>query len=273
MQYLILNNDLIEYNDFKVNADNRAFNFGDGLFETLKLKKGKVLFLNDHYERLTEGMKVFSMDIPGGFTPGFLEKQMAELADKNNLGEEARIKLLVWRKPGGKFVPTDNGVEYTITASDFIKAPEFKNKAFFYNHFRASHSPVSKFKTCSAVQYVLAGLAAQSKRADEMILLDVNFKISECISSNIFWVKGKEIFTPSLDTGCIDGIMRKQIIERGKNFGLQIVEGKFDKQKLLEADYAFTSNITGLSLLKQLENTAFNHSNLKIYEEINALIF
>ncbi len=104
----------------------------------------------------------------------------------------------------------------------------------------------------------MASLSKKKYNVDDMILSTKEGYISECTSTNIFWIKDGTIFTPSLYTGCIDGIMRKQVINKCSELNINIQIGEFTKDILLDADAVFTSNVTGFHPIKKIEEKNFS---------------
>jgi branched-chain amino acid aminotransferase len=107
------NGNLIDTSEFQLTVENRAFKFGDGIFETIKILNGKVVFFEDHYFRLMASMRMLRMKIPMNFTLEFLEgeiKKVAENFSETNL----RARLTVYRKDGGLYTPETNEIDYVI---------------------------------------------------------------------------------------------------------------------------------------------------------------
>jgi branched-chain amino acid aminotransferase/4-amino-4-deoxychorismate lyase len=142
-----------------------------------------------------------------------------------------------------------------------------KERAFFYDAVPLSFSDISPFKTCNALPYVLAAIAKTSREADDMVLLNVNGKVSECIASNLFWMKQNIVYTSSLQSGCIDGVMRKILIKGLSAVGYIIEEGLFSKETLLQADCVFCCNVAGLQFIEQIEQVRFPNPNRKSLEK------
>jgi 4-amino-4-deoxychorismate lyase len=265
--YLIYNRKLTNEKDFHSGIDNRAFNYGDGLFETIIAKNKRILFLEDHIERLKAGIAAIALNIPEEINYQSLEKNITSLLKENKHEEVTRIKIIVWRKSGGLFSPASHGSEYLISTSPKNDQPAVKERVLFFNDVRLSFSPVSKFKTLSSLPYILAGIAKTDMNADDVILSDHEGNIGECLASNIFWTKDQVVYTPSLETGCKDGIMRKQILRFLKKENIKVVEGKFKKEDLLKADLVFTSNVSGLIPITKIEGQSFKSSS-KLFERL-----
>ncbi len=254
------------------NEGNRAFQYGDGLFETIIYQHKQIRFLPDHVERLTKGAEAFYMQLPNNFSLTYLQEAIHTLVQQNGLGDNARVRIHVWRKPGGTYTPVTNEADFCITAHALAAPlPPVKHKVFFYEHFRLVVSPVSRFKTCNSLPYVMAGIAKTHRKADDMILLDVHGHVAECIASNIFWLQNGQLFTPSLEAGCIEGIMRKHILVTARDLQIVVHEGLFTKQELLNAEAVFCCNVSGLQIIHQVEETIFKEVNTIIASLINKL--
>ena len=79
--------------DSNILTENRSFLYGDGVFETVKIVNGKILFLEDHYFRLMASMRVVRMEIPMNFTMEFFEEQILSLVKRNNLVKSTRARI------------------------------------------------------------------------------------------------------------------------------------------------------------------------------------
>ncbi|MGV3561347.1 aminotransferase class IV [Larkinella arboricola] len=257
---VVLNGDILREEAVWLLPSNRAFQYGDGLFETIRYEPHEVRFWPDHYDRLTRGMAALSLHAPPRFDRDLLLSQINDLLKSNQLLDQpSRIKLQVWRQPGGLYTPTSFQTHYLITARS---GPAFalteKASVGFFDAFRLSPSPVSAYKTLSALPYVLAGIDKQQQQADDMILLDTHGNLAECIASNLFWLLGNQFFTPSLDSGCIDGILRRQLLRRAPQHGFTVHEGLFKPDALDRADAVFCTNIAGIQWIRQIGNTVFD---------------
>jgi 4-amino-4-deoxychorismate lyase len=241
-------------------ADSRAFQYGDGLFETIIRQKGEIRFLSWHLQRLHAGMESLAMVNDQGINVQRITQQINKLAELNHL-EDCRIKIQLWRKNGGLYTPEDNGVNILISLKALQLPTSFiKPKADFARNIRLAYSAYSFFKSCSALPYVLAGLERKQRQLDELILLDVNGYISECTSSNIFWKKGGQWLTPSLETGCIAGIMRRNILTKLKEKDIAVQEVKALPEELLQAQAVFCCNVTGIYAIEQIEEKRYTGS-------------
>ncbi len=249
---------MVEADKIPVPVQNRAFQYGDGLFETMIWQNGKIRYLADHYQRLTAGMAALSLTVPPGLSARYLQNSISQLAKTCQLGDNARVRLQVWRKAGGLYTPDSQGIDFLLTVLPLV-TPTISVKAnvIFYEEVRLYHSAISSFKTSSALPYVLAGLARKAAHADDAILLDVHGHVAECVASNLFWLKNRVLYTPSLESGCVAGVMRKNVITQMQNDPIPIKEGLFKKESLLSADAVFCCNVAGMQWIESIEKSTF----------------
>ena len=253
----IFNHNLVEELHLKIN--DRGLQYGDGLFETIVVKDQKAWFLHLHFDRLKRGMNALQMNIPEMFGISYFESQIDELLKNNNMND-AIVNLMVWRKPGGTYQPQNHMVNILLKARE---PREKKNKILervkFSGNTYNSPSIYSKFKTFNSLPYVLAGIEKHQQQVHDLIILDYQGNISETIDKNIFWRIDDNYFTPSLDTGCIDGIQRIRIMNHLKKKDLLIKEVKVKKEKIFEAQQVFTCNVTGIYPVLTIENQTYDN--------------
>jgi 4-amino-4-deoxychorismate lyase len=143
----------------------------------------------------------------------------------------------------------------------------YERKACISQNVKLSFHPYSRFKTLSALPYVMAGIEKKERQMDEMVLCDMYGRVSEASAMNIFWQKDKKLYTPSLNTGCIEGIMRSKILDAVK--GIQICEVQPDD--LIEAEAIVTCNVTGIYPIDILEGYEKERSR-QLVDSLNYLI-
>ncbi len=272
MNYLVLNNNLLSENDLRISADNRAFCYGDGLFETMIFRNNKLLYLDDHFARLTEGLQKLDIRLPNTLAKTTILEQVSNLAIQNGLNQSARVKLHVWRKSGGLVTPMSSEADYLLTASALTKPVDVKKITFTSEDSKLHASTLSRYKTLNFLPYILSGIEKKRRNADELILTDYRGYIAEATSSNLFWSIAGVLFTPALETGCIDGIMRKQIIRLCKSMKINVIEGLFTIEELKKAECVFTSTISGLSLLETINDFRIT-SKYSTYQAIQKGLF
>ncbi|HVD99369.1 MAG TPA: aminotransferase class IV [Cytophagaceae bacterium] len=267
MPQLIYNHEFIAENNFTISPSNRAFLYGDGLFETMIYREGRLLYAEDHWQRISTGLALLDIQLPASLSSDKLSSLTSELVKKNNLHQNARIKWQVWRKPGGLVTPESNSAEFIITANELKKNPEVKTQAFFSEKIKLVPGNLSRYKTLNFLPYIQAGLEKKKRKADEIILTDLKGNIAETTTCNIFWCKDDVLYTPSLDTGCIEGIMRKQIMRFCQSENIKVQEGFFQPKELDQAELIFTSNVNGLSLIEKINDKKIN-TQYTLYQAI-----
>lgn len=236
------------------NFHNRGFLFGDGLFETMIYCDGKLRFGGYHYERLLEGCRKLILEVYELSTIDMIENELVM-----RFGSEIalRVRWNVFRGGEGKYTPESNILSESLQIQVFQPSPMIKQKAYFSDSIIVPKSPWSHCKTLSALTYVMANIERKNLAVDEVILCNSEGYVSEAGSSNIFWIKERMFFTPSLKCSCIAGVGRRVLIEKLQALGIGIVEGEFLPKDILEADFVFTTNVTGVSFIAQIGETVY----------------
>lgn len=249
---------LIPESEFQLPISNRAFQYNDGAFETMLFVNGEIRFLENHLHRLQRAAKVLNLKLPAKLSdPETLRLWLEKLITENQLSGIVRLKLKVWRSGNGLYTPKENSTETLITAELQKETSSIIEKADFAECVRTHVSPYSFFKGPNSLQYVLAGIEKKQRKFDEIILLSTEGFVSECLASNIFWVKNGTVFTPEIETGCIAGIMRENLLRLFQAENIPLQEGKFLPEELLNGEMVFTSNAAGIRIIKQIQDNSF----------------
>ncbi|MCX6214988.1 aminotransferase class IV [Spirosoma sp.] len=260
--FLVYNSDILLESDFRLSINDRAFSYGDGIFETIRYESNRIWFWNDHFARLSAGMTALQVTPPENLTADALHQTLLRLLEANGLtNQPARIKLQVWRQAGGLYTPTTNNVNVLISArpGNPFSISE-KDRAAIYDGFRLSYSPISACKTLNALPYILAGVFKEQHSLDDVLLLDTEGHMAECMASTLFWYTNRKLYTPSLQTGCINGIIRRQLLRLAPAFGITVTEGLYKPETLQQAEAVFCANVMGIQWLNQVENCIINTS-------------
>ncbi|MFB9077154.1 aminotransferase class IV [Flavobacterium procerum] len=229
-------------------TQNRAFLFGDGVFETVKIVNSKILYLEDHYFRLMASMRVVRMEIPMNFTMEYLEEQILKLINESNLAISARARITVFRNDGGLYLPKTNEVSFLITASAQENSLYEINKSEYevdlYKDFYVTKQLLSSIKTTNKMINVTGSIFAHENGLANCLLLNDSKNIVEGLQGNIFMLSGKKLVTPPVSEGCLNGIMRKQILATAKKIeGIEIAEEIISPFDLQKADELFLTNV------------------------------
>ncbi|MDN3594309.1 aminotransferase class IV [Zunongwangia endophytica] len=261
------NGNIQEEDKANLSITNRGYAYGDSVFETIRVINGKVMFWEDHYFRLMASMRIMRMEIPNQFSPEFLEEEILQLIEKNNLqSKPARVKFSVFRKEGGFYTPEVRDIEYFILASEinnafYILNDDFYEVELFKDHY-VNSGLLSTIKSNNKAINVLGSIFAKENDYHNCLLINENKSVVEALNGNLFLVKGNTIKTPPLTDGSLNGITRKQLISIIK----KLQEYNFEEKsispfELQKADELFITNvIVGIQPIskyrkKEYENT------------------
>lgn len=228
--------------------NNRGFLYGDAIFETVKVVNNTVLFAEDHYFRLMASMRICRMEIPMNFTLEFFEEQFLNLATLLNIAESCRARMTFFRDSDGFYNPTSNNVGFIVTAQK-LDAKEYSVSNDFYEvelykDFLISKHLLSTLKTTNKMINVTGSIFAKENDYDNCILLNDDKNVVEALNGNIFMKMGNSIITPPISDGCLNGIMRKQLIAIiNKMEGYECVEKSISPFDLQKSDELFLTNV------------------------------
>jgi branched-chain amino acid aminotransferase len=261
-----------------VTANNRSFRYGDALFETIRIANYNPQFLKEHLQRLFNGMKVLKMEMNPLFNTVFLEHAILELALKNNVNSDGRVRLTVYRNDGGFYTPDNNKTSFLLEVYPIeVKGYELNQKGFtvdLYTEFKKAQNSLSSIKSANSAVYVMAGIHKTEQQLDECLLLNDKHLIIEAITSNIFAVKNGVLYTPPISDGCVDGVMRKKIIEVAQANKIAVYEISVMQNVLLGADELFLTNtIHGIRwVVAYKQKRYFNTTAKRLTEKLNEMV-
>jgi branched-chain amino acid aminotransferase len=228
--------------------NNRAFLYGDGVFETVKILNNKILFLEDHYFRLMSAMRIVRMEIPMNFTMEYIEEQILEAASANKCTNSGRARITVYRNQGGNYLPETNSVSFLINAIALENELYLIEKTVYevdlYKDLYITKQLLSNIKTTNKMVNVVGSIFAKENDLDNCLLLNDSKNVIEGLQGNIFMLQGNKLITPPLSEGCLNGIMRKQIINLAKKIeSIEVVEEPISPFDLQKADELFITNV------------------------------
>ena len=267
-------NGILQHSDTNLLDQNRGFLYGDGVFETLKIVDGKILFFEDHYFRLMAAMRIVRMEIPMNFTLEYLEEQVLSLVKKNKIEQSARARITVYRNNGGFYLPTNNTVSFLIQTSA-IESPvyiisEKEYEVDLYKDFYIPKQLLSTLKTTNKMIHVTGSIYAKENDLDNCILLNDSKNVVEALQGNLFMRMGNTLITPPISEGCLNGIMRKQILSLAKKeTNLEVVEQVISPFDLQKADELFVTNvIRGIQPITKYRKKEFGQDTAKVLNTI-----
>jgi branched-chain amino acid aminotransferase len=275
--FINFNGNIIDSEQPVFTAANRAFRYGDALFETIRLMQGEILFFEKHLSRLSRSMQLLGMNPHDDLTFHNLYLSIRHLDQVNNLKGNGRIRLEVFRNDGGLYTPYSNDVSYVIETSPLAPKEYQLNetglKIEIYTDIKKPVSALSNLKSSNALYYVMAGLHKNRLNTGDCLVLNTDGRITEAISSNIFLVENNKVSTPALTEACVAGVMRENLIAHMQSNRVPVIEKGIALEDLLRADEVFlTDVIHGIRWVGAFRNKRyFNNFSRAILSEVNEL--
>ena len=265
--------DIIELNALPVQDVKRATMYGDAVFETIRMRDNKLLFVEDHYFRLMASMRILRMPIPMDFTPEFFVDEANRLAEEVAV-TDGRLRLQVVRKSEGKYTPEDNNecvwwMELEeLGSQDYIWTSKGLKVDLFKDHY-IQPGLLSTLKSSNALPYVLAGIFAQENGFDAMLLVNDKKMLVEANAANVFVLKDNVLKTAPLEDGPLRGVFRKNLIGWAKEISLEIKEESINPFELQKADEIWLTNtISGVQWVENYRKRTYKGDKAKELTEL-----
>ncbi len=263
----------------EITTNNRGFLYGDAVFETFKFANNTILFLEDHYFRLMASMRIVRMEIPMHFTMEYLEEQLLELVNAAEIKSAARIRMTVYRNEGGLYFPKTKSVSFVIQISPLPNQLYSINKDSYevdlFKDFVITKQLLSTIKTTNKMINIVGSIYANENSLQNCLLLNNEKNVVEALNGNVFMLLNSKLITPPISDGCLNGIMRKQVLEIAKKMEtIEVVEESISPFDLQKADELFITNvITGIQPITKYRKKEFAALfSEEITSKLNALI-
>lgn len=246
-KYLCLNGEFRLAGEPVLRAGNRAFLFGDALFENIHAWSTEAQLLEKHYNRLITSMDVLGMAVPSPLTVPSLSRLITQLLNRNKIFGGAGIRLTVYRETGENLLPGDQLTSF-ILESEALESGEYQlnEKGYFIDvchEYRRAAGILSGIKTTGYLAQVMTALFCEQHGLDDAIMINESGRITGSMRSNVFLVRGSSLFTPVLGQGCLPGIMREVVIKLAIDSGLQVNDrSSLTPAVLDDADEVFFTN-------------------------------
>lgn len=246
IHYINFNGQIVPEDSKLFSVDSRALRYGDGLFETMLYQEGEIRFLHLHVDRLQRGMQKLQLEQSSMFDAYFIKKITDDLIRKNNmLGQRVRVRLIVFREGGGIYTPVTNKSAFILQVHKLETEVRDKKVGLIVDLFtevKKPYSDLSALKTNNALVYVLAGNFKRKFDYDDVFILNQEGFLCEALTSNIFVYFDKVLYTPALNQGCVEGIMRKVVMDMAADEGIPVVEAQINPEIMKKADELFCTN-------------------------------
>lgn len=206
-----LNGTIVEEGAAAISPGDRGFTLGDGLFETMAVRNGRILRLDAHRARLEAGARVLELPLP----PLDLEAVAAAVLRANGLSDAA-LRLTVTRGSGprGVLPPARPSPTVLLAAAPFPAPVPPAACVTATVTRRNEHSPLSRIKCLNYLDNILARQEAQRRGADDAILLNTAGRVAEATAATLFVVCGGRLLTPPVSDGALPGVLRAAVLER-----------------------------------------------------------
>jgi len=253
MHPLIFHNDnIIAAEDAKIDLTSAGLLYGWGVFTTLGIYDGKAFAFDRHWKRLVTHAEKMRVPVPLDLKQA--RRALEKLIEANSV-EQGRARVTLVKGDAGSW-QVERGRESELFMFTSPEAPHARNDlAITQSPYRVlSTALLAGVKQTAMLENLFAFEEARSRGFNEAILLNERGEIVSATASNIFWVQGDEIFTPSPATGCIAGVTRRFVRELAIRWKLHVVEGSFPVQRLLDAREVFlTSTAREVSLVSSFD--------------------
>lgn len=231
--------------------DDRGFMLGHGLFETILWAGGRLEHWDDHLERLERACRALRLPPPArAAARAAAEAALAEAGAP----KRAAVRINWSAGPGGGDLDPPSELRPGLTAMAWALGPAPGPAKLVTAHVRRNdRSPASRLKSLSALDNVIARAEAVDAGADEALMLNTAGEIACAAAANVFWVRHDEVFTPDLDCGVLDGIMRRQVIAACHDLGLPVQEVYANLGRVAGAPMFLTSSLSGVRPVASLD--------------------
>ena len=248
--------------------NNRAFLYGDAVFETLIIFNDKILFWEDHYFRLMSSMRIIRLDIPDKYTPEFFKENIIKIHNSISQTRNSRIRINIYRSSDGKYKPEKNTPSFIISCESINYNTYKLNKGHYevdlYKDYYLDNQLISSIKTNNKIINVVASIYASENGFDNCILLNKDKLVSEFINSNLFIIRERKIYTPTLKSGCLNGVVRKNLFKILSSSSFELYEQDLSTFDITQSDEIFGTNIAqGIFSITKFRKKEYDCSQTK----------
>ncbi len=248
-----INGELVHRSKAVVSVFDSGFILGDGIWEGLRVHRGRIPFLGRHLKRLWEGAKALDLGI--GLTQDDMAQRLYDTLQANHMEDHVHIRLMVSR--GIKSTPYQDPA-VTISAPTIVIIPEYKSPdprlndrgvRLYTVYVRRGYADVQdpRINSHSKLNCIFGCIQAAKAGYDEALMLDPHGHVATCNSTHFFIVREGEVWTSSGDY-CLDGITRRNVINLCKANDIPVFEKNFSVMQTYSADEAFvTGTFAGLT--------------------------
>ena len=252
----------------------RAWLYGDRVFESIRMQVGQMPMLSGHLRRMRSGADALGIKVPAEWDATFWENEIHKLNR-----ESARVRIVLYRSKGGLYMPETDVPEFLIAHSELPQPawtwPEKGLLLGLVEGVTIVPGELDQYKNLQAVRQVIASREIREKHWDEGLLLNTRKELVEAVSSNLFCFQNGALYTPNLESGCIAGVTRKALIEFARSQGLAVHENAIPLSQIQNAQEIFLTNaISGIRPVSQFRDIKFSSEKSRaIFEQFKKFIW
>ena len=256
---IYVNGELVARDEARVSVFDSGFMLGDGVWESFRLHEGQLLFIDEHLDRLWQGLKALDIDL--GMSRTELRAAIEHTVAANEMHSGVHLRLMITR--GVRATPYQDP-RVIVSAPTIVIVPEYKTALeslrsdgirLFTVHVRRGRPDVQdpKLNSHSKLNCITACIQAAKAGADEALMLDPHGFVATCNSTHFFIVRGGEVWTSS-GRYCLPGITRAKVIALCRRHDIPVFEKDFSLAEVYGADEAFvTGTFAGLVRVREID--------------------
>jgi 4-amino-4-deoxychorismate lyase len=240
--YIYMNGEVVRKEEAGISPFDHGFLYGMGLFETFRVYNGHPFLLDDHLERLNRSLEAISIEV--SYTREQVLAALEKLLGKNGC-HNAYIRMNVSAGNGEiglQTAPYTNPNTIIFCKPLPPRSAGAEKQAVMLEIPRNTPEGAERLKSHHFLNNILAKKEAGDDPGIEGIFLTRDGYLAEGITSNLFWIRDGHLFTPSLNTGILNGITRKFVIRLAGKMGMKVEEGMYRPEAVRDADEVFVTN-------------------------------
>ena len=265
--FININGELFHRSEAKISVFDSGFLLGDGVWEGIRLHQSKLMFIEEHLNRLFKSAAGISLKI--SLSKDEIVNEIKKVLMKNSMKNNVHIRLIVSR--GDKITPYQNP-NANVGPINFVIIPEYKktDPKIYEEGIKIGRVPIIRppdnilsthYNTLSKLNCILASIEANKLGYDEGIMDDCNGNISTCNSTNLFFIKEDKVLT-SKGKYCLNGITRGKAINICHSNNIPLLEEDFTFNDIIDSDEAFvTGTFAGIIPVSKIENKDLKSTN------------
>ncbi|TAL34205.1 aminotransferase class IV [Phenylobacterium sp.] len=244
----------------EIALDDRGFTLGHGLFETVLWANDRLEHWDDHVERMARGCRALRLPAPDGEA---MRRAALVALDAVASPPRAAVRLNWSAGSGARGLDPPETPQPVLTVTVAVAPlPKGGVRLATARVRRNDRSPAARLKTLSYIDNVLARAEAREAGAEEALMLNTAGEVACAAAANIFWVRHDEVFTPSLECGVLDGIMRRQVIAACHALGLPLQEVFTNLGRIAGAPMFITNSLVGVRAVDSVDGRDLPNSPL-----------